>query len=210
MPAITLISDTHGAHQSLSLTGGDILIHAGDLCNRGTESEVLRFLNWYSIQDYTHKIFIAGNHDFYFEQNRTEDIMELIPSNVTYLNDSGVEIDGIKIWGSPITPTFFNWAFNRDRGESIKKHWDHIPTDTDILITHGPPNETLDAVNNNSVGCEDLRDRIKLIKPKIHVFGHIHEGYGYVHKAGTDYYNAAMMTSRYDMDNVPIDIDYYY
>jgi Icc-related predicted phosphoesterase len=207
MPKITLISDTHGAHRLLSLEGGDILIHSGDLCNRGTEIEAISFLQWFEKQDYTHKIFIAGNHDFFFEKTTEMDLLDLIPSNITYLNDSGVEIDGIKIWGSPITPTFFNWAFNRDRGAAIKLHWDLIPLDTDILITHGPPSETLDTVNYMHVGCEDLRDRIQIVKPKIHVFGHIHEGYGFVHKEGTDYYNAACMTARYDLDNMPIHIE---
>lgn len=98
----------------------------------------------YSNLDYQYKIFIAGNHDFYFEDYSQQEIQEKLPENMYYLNDSGICIEGINIWGSPITPTFFNWAFNKDRGYDIIQHWQKIPDNTDILITHGPPNMILD------------------------------------------------------------------
>jgi len=125
---IISISDTHGKHKGLTLPDADMIIHAGDITSNGDELQVKSFLNWFSNLNIQHKIFIAGNHDFYFERNPTEGIQKLIPENIIYLNDQLITIDGINIWGSPITPWFFDWAFNRERGEDIKKHWDLIPT----------------------------------------------------------------------------------
>lgn len=166
---IVAISDTHGKHRNLVLPEGDILIHAGDVSSMGKESEIKDFLNWFSKTDFTYKIMIAGNHDFYFEKigDNAKVLEELIPANVIYLNDSGVEIENLdqkalRIWGSTIQPWFFNWAFNRNRGEDIKRHWDKIPQNTDMLITHGPAYGILDkTTRNESVGCEDLLEKVK-------------------------------------------------
>ena len=136
---IVAISDTHGLHQQVQLPKGDLLLHSGDVAKRGSKQEIVAFLNWFSQQDFQYKIFIAGNHDFYFEETPVATIADLIPENVIYLNDSGVTIEGIHIWGSPVQPRFFNWAFNRDRGADIDQHWQLIPENTDILLTHGPP-----------------------------------------------------------------------
>ncbi|HEX8516878.1 MAG TPA: metallophosphoesterase [Bacteroidia bacterium] len=133
------ISDTHGQHNNLRLPQADVIIHAGDITKRGNKEEVVEFLTWFAELPFTYKIFIAGNHDFFFEESSEAEIENLIPSNVIYLCNNSVLINGIKIWGSPITPYFFNWAFNRHRGDDISKYWDLIPMDTDILITHGPP-----------------------------------------------------------------------
>jgi 3',5'-cyclic AMP phosphodiesterase CpdA len=92
---ITAISDTHGKHAELNLTGGDLLIHAGDISNRGLVHEVNDFLHWFSNQNYTHKIFIAGNHDFLFERNAPL-AQSMIPDNIIYLNDSECDVDGVK------------------------------------------------------------------------------------------------------------------
>lgn len=203
----TLISDTHGLHNQLKLKGGDLLIHAGDVSARGTEEEVLAFLTWFEVQPYKHKIFIAGNHDWFFESQSSEYIQSLIPNNVIYLNDSGVVIEDFKIWGSPVQPTFFNWAFNRERGVAIDKHWQLIPDNTNILITHGPPFGILDkTTRGEEVGCEMLLEKIDAIKPKIHVFGHIHEGYGQLEKGNTIFANAAILTVRYEFKNTPINL----
>jgi len=115
----------------------------------------------------------------------------LADKDIIYLNDTGTTIEGLKIWGSPVQPEFFNWAFNRERGEDICKHWDLIPDDTDILITHGPAFGILDRVlEGEYVGCSDLLKKIKQIKPKIHAFGHIHEAYGQCEEDGTTFINA--------------------
>lgn len=202
---LVLISDTHNKHLDVDVPEGDILIHAGDVSSRGYEHEIKSFLNWFSNQPHKYKIFIAGNHDFFFERESDIVIKNIIPDNVIYLNDSGIEIKGINFWGSPIQPEFYNWAFNRARGEDIKKHWDLIPKDTDILITHGPPEGVLDkTIRGESVGCSDLLHAVNIINPKIHVFGHIHEDYGIIKNNETTFINASVLNERYSYTNKPI------
>ena len=207
---ITFISDTHWLVRDKRdtddltdmLPGGPILVHAGDVSGRGTEREIIQFLDWFSSLPYMHKILIAGNHDFFFEIAKPEEIKELLAKypGITYLNDSGVTIEGIKFWGSPITPYFHNWAFNRFQNE-IGEHWDLIPEDTDVLITHGPPNGILDFTEYDklNVGCPKLLEKVKQVKPKVHVFGHIHEAWGKEEMAGTVFINASAVTLRYDL-----------
>jgi len=198
------ISDTHGLHKQVKLPKGDVLLHAGDITYRGKEEEVMDFLAWFSNLNYQHKIFIGGNHDFFLEKNR-RNFPKMIPGGITYLNDSGTEINGIKIWGSPVIPWFYNWAFNVPRGQSIRKHWEKIPVDTDILITHGPPHGILDqVVTGRHIGCKDLVDIIGKIKPRFHLFGHIHESYGIVKKTGTEFINASLMNETYQLVNKPL------
>lgn len=183
---IICISDTHNKHHKLTLPPCDILIHAGDFSGKGKKEEINAFLDWFASEKVpgTFKIFIAGNHDFGMEsEERFSHEKKAKELGLIYLNDSAVEINGIKIWGSPITPWFHDWAFNRQRGEEIRKHWELIPSDTDILITHGPPFGILDKTwRGQSVGCEELTkiilDEKKLHKLKLHVFGHIHEDKG--------------------------------
>jgi Icc-related predicted phosphoesterase len=216
---ITFISDTHTKHEKLTgfLTGGDMLIHAGDLTSRGYITEIENFMKWYdNINNYDTKVFIAGNHDFGF-QDENQKLRGLLTGykNIDYLEDElmmvGEDYDNmVKIWGSPWQPEFHNWAFNLPRGEKIKEKWDMIPVDTDILITHGPPMGKLDYVPYDSinVGCEELMKRVSEIKPKIHVFGHIHEGHGYVFDGTTHYINAANLNGRYEFRNKPLTIDW--
>ena len=147
---ITFISDTHTKHKQIThaLTGGDVLIHSGDISSMGYEHEIAQFCKWFNeIDNYNHKIFIAGNHDWGFQDN-VEKVMQIVNSykTITYLQDDWVEIDGVKIYGSPWQPRFHNWAFNADRGEDIQQHWNKIPTDSDILITHGPAYGFVDRV----------------------------------------------------------------
>ncbi|KGE16217.1 metallophosphatase domain-containing protein [Sphingobacterium deserti] len=204
---VVAISDTHGCHRLLKLPKGDIIIHAGDISQSGGQAEVLDFLDWFAKLNFKHKIFIAGNHDFLFENAHPDVILNMIPKGVTYLNDAEVEVEGFKIWGSPITPWFNNWAFNRDRGDDIKKHWDLIPLDTDILITHGPPLGILDeTVYGQRTGCEDLLERIETVKPKYHIFGHIHEDYGSFTKGEITFINASVLDNWYDLRNKPVEI----
>lgn len=202
------IADTHGKHEDLTLPAGDVLIHAGDVSLKGEESEVLTFLNWLENLNYRHKILIAGNHDFYFERQSEEQIEKILPPNVVYLKDSGTTINGLKVWGSPVTPWFLNWAFNRRRGDPIRRHWDLIPDGTEILITHGPSFRTLDTNKKGEhLGCKDLFNRIHEIKPKIHVFGHIHEAYGTIEKSGIKYINACVLNEKYELTNDPLVFD---
>lgn len=216
---ITFLSDTHTKHDKLNgfLPGGDILLHSGDLTGRGYITEIENFMKWYdNINNYDTKVFIAGNHDFGF-QDDNEKLRGLLTGykTIDYLEDElmmvGEEYETmIKIWGTPWQPEFHNWAFNLPRGEKLKEKWDMIPLNTDILITHGPPMGKLDYVryDNVNVGCEELMKRVEEIKPKIHVFGHIHEGYGYVFDGNTHYINAAVLNGRYEFRNKPITVDW--
>jgi Icc-related predicted phosphoesterase len=203
MMKIVAISDTHCRHRDLRLPEADMIIHAGDICQNGTEGEVLSFLNWFTKLDFRYKIFIAGNHDFFFDGETDNYLSKIIPSNITYLNDSGIEIEGFTIWGSPVTPWLYDGAFNRIRGRNISKHWKMIPENTDILITHGPPYGILDKNRVGfSAGCQSLKRAVKRIQPKLHVFGHIHEAGGIVELQGITFVNAcvyadeSMMKSR--------------
>lgn len=202
------ISDTHCRHNNLKLPKGDVLLHAGDITYKGEKSEVVDFLKWFDKQPYKHKIFIAGNHDFFFEREKEETIQGLMPKSVTYLKDSGIEINGIRVWGSPVTPWFYNWAFNRLRGPAIARHWKMVPPDTDVLLTHGPAFGILDCVINQShVGCKDLMKKIRELKPKVHVCGHIHEAYGQEKKAGVHFYNASVLNEYYELTNPPLSFE---
>lgn len=199
------IADTHGKHADLSLPSGDVLIHAGDVSMNGRKSEILDFLQWFENQNFENKIIIAGNHDFYFERAPAEEIGKIMPHGVIYLQDNEIVINGIKIWGSPITPWFFNWAFNRHRGAPIQQHWNVIPSDADIVITHGPIYMTLDTTaKGQHVGCKDLRDKILEIQPSIHVCGHIHESYGLASESGIRFINASVVNEKYEVINNPI------
>ena len=205
---LVAIADTHGNHEDLVLPAGDILIHACDVSMRGEEHEITNFLSWFKDLNYRHKILIAGNHDFYFERATYEEIDKILPSNVIYLKDSGTSIDSLNIWGSPITPWFFNWAFNRRRGDPIRRHWDLIPDNTQILITHGPCYRILDTNSEGQhVGCNDLFNRIRYLKLNAHVFGHAHDSYGMIEKFGTKFINASVVNDKYELVNQPIVFD---
>ena len=216
---LTFISDTHTKHEKLNgfLPGGDILLCAGDISSRGYKTELENFFKWFDgIDNYDHKIFIAGNHDFGF-QDEPETIKGLLTGykTIDYLQDEYLGIqDGdepeLKIWGSPWQPEFHNWAFNLPRGEKIKEKWDLIPDDVDILITHGPAFGKLDYVpyDGLNVGCEELLKRIEEVKPKIHLSGHIHSGWGYVFNGETHFLNAAILNDRYEFRNKPITIEW--
>jgi Icc-related predicted phosphoesterase len=212
---ITFISDTHTIHHKIpkeELPGGDILIHCGDISSRGYREEIRQFLNWFELQDnYTHKVFIAGNHDFFFQDNpiQSKELISEYPK-IIYLQDNMVEIDQIKIYGSPWQPEFYNWAFNLPRnGEKLMEKWRAIPSGIDILVTHGPPFGILDyTVQGLNVGCEVLIDELKRIKPIIHSFGHIHYAYGVRETDSITFINASNLGENYRYQNKPITIDF--
>jgi len=118
----------------------------------------------------------------------------------------------VKVWGTPWQPEFYNWAFNLPRqGWELEVHWNQIPEDTEILITHGPPWGHLDTVKSNptnNIGCELLRKRVDTIKPKIHVFGHIHTGYGYKFDGTTHFFNASVLDEQYLYTQKPMTVDW--
>ena len=211
---LVFISDTHGQHDLVKVPPGDILVHAGDLTNDAGQFALRSFCKWLEAQTCSRKVFVAGNHDWAFEKwNRLARLMvkEFCPS-ATYLEDEGVEIDGVKFWGSPVQPRFLDWAFNRDRGEAIRAHWDMIPEDPDVLVTHGPPYGYLDEVvgrKDGHLGCRDLYEAVLRVQPTLHSFGHIHSPGGRSHKLvhdngnSTMLINASVVDERYRVVNAP-------
>lgn len=220
---LVLMSDSH-TRTDFEVPDGDVLIHAGDATFSGNYAEVWEFAKWYGQFPHAKKIFCAGNHDWGFE--RQPEIFEsMIKDNgIIYLRDSAVEIEGIKIYGSPYSPEFMGWAFpvNRYDGEAQRK-WSQIPDDTQVLITHGPPKGVLDLTVGyqemtpsgigrysppEHVGCWDLRERVKNLKAlKLHVFGHIHHSYGKEVIDRVVYCNASVCNEQYRAVNPLIVID---
>ena len=177
------LSDTHGKHHLLkNLPKANIIVHSGDVSEDGTESEVLDFLNWFCGLDYQFKIFVAGNHDFCLESGQIEGLSE----NCHYLSNSGAEIDGIEFWG---VPYFLSNELNGDTEQLMSK----IPKETNILITHRPPYGILDFDDGNNFGCVDLLQTVPKIRPKYHLFGHIHAGYGIEKSQHTTFINASLV-----------------
>jgi Icc-related predicted phosphoesterase len=226
---ITVISDTHTKHGLIpmeDLPGGDLLLHAGDIMNSGyNKNDIHDFCTWFhSLDQYQDKVFIAGNHDRMFENHPLEaNTIVNHYGSVIYLQDDDFVIYGdgpngdmpennIRIYGSPWQPEFYSWAFNLPKnGIEIAGKWEAIPSNTDILITHGPAFGTLDTVKGrewDNLGCELLAQRIEVIKPKIHICGHIHSGYGYQFKNGTHFFNAAVLDERYEYTQKPMTFDW--
>jgi len=213
---ITFISDTHTKHHMLDLPGGDVLVFGGDLMNSGyNENDINNFCKWFDAQDqYKTKIFIAGNHDRLFELDpeRAKEIYSQY-NNINYLEDSELSIQDIKVYGSPWQPEFCNWAFNLPKGgKELEDKWAAIPENLDILITHGPPQGILDVsgapYNEPNLGCSLLRTRVDKVKPKIHIFGHIHGSAGYKYNNSTHFINASVLNERYEQNNLPLTVEW--
>jgi Icc-related predicted phosphoesterase len=226
---ITVLSDTHTKHGLIpreDLPGGDLILHAGDIMNSGyNKNDIHDFCTWFhSLDQYEDKVFIAGNHDRMFENHPLES--NTIVNNygsVIYLQDDDLVLygdgpngdapeDNIRIYGSPWQPEFYSWAFNLPKnGIEISGKWEAIPDNTDILITHGPSFGTLDTVAGrpwDNLGCELLAERIERLRPKIHVCGHIHSGYGYEFKNGTHFFNASVLDESYEYTQKPMTFDW--
>jgi len=202
-------SDTHTFHDMMKVPKADIAIFSGD-CSNPRESlpnsiEVLKFLKWFGSLDIEYKIFVAGNHDTSIERKIITQ-WDFIDNNIIHLWDQQAVIEGIKIYGSPYTPTFgTGWAFNKDRG-NIYKVWNNIPDNADIVVTHGPPKGILDLSYNRDNAlefCGDLalKKRLKIIQPKLVCFGHIHncdnitnQGYTKLSDHQTIYSNGSIVT----------------
>lgn len=183
---IAIISDTHGLHEQLEMPEADVLVHCGDFSHSRKSARL--FLEWFSTQDYKYKVLIAGNHDRWFEKMGYDTIQQVLKdygTDIIYLQDTEVIIEGVKFYGTPWVPQFFDWAFMGTESYLSNK-FKKIPEDTQVLITHGPQYSVLDTVNENrSVGSTALRDRIKTLPNLVlHTFGHIHSGTG---RVDTDY-----------------------
>lgn len=189
---VVCVSDTHGHHRETVMPPGDVLIHAGDLTTAGHLGELDDFDAWLGSLNhlYRYKDVICGNHDFCFQEQASRARARI--TNAIYLEDEAVTVEGIKIYGSPWQPWFCDWAFNLQRGPEIAAKWKLIPDDTQILVTHGPPQGILDRTNRGDLaGCRDLLDRVLEVKPRLHVFGHIHEAAGRSDIDGIAFVNAS-------------------
>ena len=210
---IVFISDTHNRHEKLEVPEGDVLVHSGDLTMDGEFTYVQDFNTWFVDQPHAHKVLIAGNHDFYLERQhelgQLSDYTEIINfPGCHYLLNRGVTIEGVNFYGSPFTPWYGDWAFMYKDSLEASVIWKEIKKGTDVLITHGPPHGILDkTAKGDHAGCEVLRAASQRIKPEVHVFGHIHEGYGGVSIDETTYINACSVNLQYQLVNKPIVYD---
>lgn len=190
---LVVTSDTH--NNMPDVPSGDVFVHCGDLTSGGSLAELSKACVWISRLPHKHKIVVAGNHDWCLYRgdlrNAAEEMLAL--AGVVYLLDTSVEIGGLKFWGSPFTPAFQRWAFMLKRGKELYDHWQKIPEDVDVLITHGPPKDMFDRnAQGVSCGCDDLAARVEEVAPLVHLFGHIHEEGGKSRKCGrTTFVNAA-------------------
>jgi len=216
------ISDTHNQHGSIKVPDGDVLLHAGDFSDIGEYQDIKNFSDWLGTLPHKHKVVITGNHELTFDLehelqlnssffpttpmnfNKARSLLQ----NCIYLEHSSVTIEGIKIFGTPFQPWFYDWAWNRTEQE-LARYYADIPDDSDIVITHNPPYKILDKVcdpicPDPYAGCKHLRDNLlKRVKPKINVFGHIHEGYGIKQIDDTIFINASSCNARHLAKNKP-------
>ena len=211
---IVLLSDTHCFEPEIR-EDGDVLVHSGDFMLAGCQKEAEKAAKWFAeaSKRFAHAVCVAGNHDWFFHDlgfQGTQDFFARHGNNIQYLLDSSINIDGVNFYGSPWQPTFFNWAFNVPRGEAIRKYWNMIPDAglVDVLITHGPPRGVLDQAaphkHSECLGCDDLFEAVERSEPKIHVFGHIHGGYGRVRFGeGSQFFNASICDEAYRPVNNP-------
>jgi hypothetical protein len=202
---IVAISDQHGVLPAIPPC--DLLLIAGDVCpvtNHGIDFQAnwldTEFRGWLrSLTQVQHIVGIAGNHDFVFEQ-----LPELVPRDLpwTYLQDELAEVAGLRIWGTPWQPWFFDWAFN-GRPDELKQKWALMPDALDVIMVHGPPHGYGDAVPRGGgvmehTGCPHLLRRIEEIRPRLVVYGHIHEGRGEFHHGSTILANVTILDERYN------------
>lgn len=181
------LSDTHGCHCRLgALPKADVVVHSGDFCLAGCEQEALDFLNWFCDLPYRHKIFICGNHDYcLYEANICG-----LDSNVHYLCNSGVEIEGVRFYGVPM--------FMSDCITNRQSHnYAIIPNDTDVLITHSPAYGILDFDDNINYGSEEILAKLPALNLRAHLFGHIHAQHGITNINGIVFSNGAIMNIDY-------------
>jgi len=206
---VIAISDTHGHYKHVTIPKCDVLIHCGDITYSSYSlKEIEVFCQWFEKQPAQHKIFIAGNHDRLFEKEPNEVTKVVNNFDINYLLDQELIIDGVKFYGTPWQPWFYDWAFNIKDASERTKLFNQIPLDTNVLITHCPPWNILDQPKYGlRAGDTALSKRIEHLNLKLHLFGHIHEKYGTHQTLNTTYINASLLNERYELVNQPIEID---
>lgn len=182
MPRIVALADTHLYHEGLVVPDGDVLVHAGDMLQHGSLDELVRAAKFLGALPHRTKIVVAGNHEVCLEKRAFEARAILEEHGLVYLEDSAATAEGLVFYGSPWTTKFRIWAFGAERGPEMASKWLKIPDRVDVLVTHGPPLGFGDTVEWRGrvrrVGCPDLRARISVVKPRLHLFGHIHQDPG--------------------------------
>ena len=160
---------------------------------------------WLGELPHRHKIVIPGNNDYLLEEPKERKVI----TNAMLLVDSGVEIEGLKVWGSPVTP-LYGGAFGMSRPEDRKKLWASIPEGLDILVTHTPPFAILDhsLPSGPREGCPYLFAEVFRARPRLHVFGHIHAGYGTLRTDNTLFVNASLMGEDGSLSRKPVVVDF--
>lgn len=181
------LSDTHGCHRRLiDLPEADIVVHSGDFCMVESETEAIDFLNWFCDLPYAHKIFICGNHDdCLYGAN-----INGLDSNVHYLCNTGVEINGVKFYGVPM---FMGDCVTERQSRNIS----NIPEGIDVVVTHSPAYGILDYDDSINYGDKQLLTKVMELRPKLHLFGHIHRQHGIISKDGITFSNGAIMSDDY-------------
>jgi predicted phosphohydrolase len=200
---LVLLSDTHELHREVEVPDGDILIHAGDFTMFSKSmSAIADFNTWLGELPHRHKILIYGNHEFFVEADPSRRSML---TNALVLANEGTEIEGLRIWGSPVTP-LYGGAFGLSSAEDRRQLYARIPEDTEILITHGPPFGILDSAPHSGLhsGCRELLYAVMRVRPKLHVFGHVHSAHGILQTNQTTFVNAALLGADGDLDQSPI------
>ena len=207
---ICVISDTHSFHRQLDGISCDLMLVAGDFSLRRTEVELIDFLQWIRENHSGDVALISGNHDRYYWKNRERFFELMTEFDITYLENSITQLQGLKIWGSPITPPSLTGLNRRfEMAEDMRNsYWITIPENIDIVMTHCPPLHILDYSEDRFLGCASLREQILKVKPRYHVFGHIHSAYGIMELDGITFINAALSGDVTEgIVNIPFYID---
>ncbi|MDZ7634879.1 MAG: metallophosphatase domain-containing protein [Bacteroidales bacterium] len=204
---IVALSDTHGNHHAVDVPPGDIIIHCGDITRKSNPSEVADFIRWFAGLDFQYKILVAGNHDRFIRKKKPE-FLELTGShNITYLENTSIRINGYSIFGSPFSLNYGGiGAFTYFDTLGAERIWNLIPENINILVTHAPPRGFRDfsKTENYNAGCQVLREKVLSIKPRYHIFGHIHESYGTETHGNSVFINASLSNGSGEIVNKPV------
>jgi Icc-related predicted phosphoesterase len=200
------ISDTHGIHRGLDIEPCDFIIHSGDIFRKSKIEDILDFIDWFSSLPAVYKVLVAGNHDRFIDREKLN-FLKLIEDKIFYLENSGIELEGIRFWGSPSVKwcaPYRHFAYsNEAEAEEI---FSLIPENIDILITHGPPFGILDSENGwdgiTHHGSKSLLKNVLSIKPKYHIFGHVHKDYGIFKNEHTVFINSCILNNNETIVNM--------
>jgi Icc-related predicted phosphoesterase len=198
------ISDTYGHHEALLLPRGDMIVHAGDLTKHGTEEEVKDFLQWFSHLNYKYRVFIAGRHDHFFEEHPGK-VARILPANVIYLQETGVEVGGINLWGSPFSTNHDGSAFGITHEHEIRDHWNKIPDDSDMVICRTPAYGIHDEDENGEhTGCKELMRKLVRVEPGYFVCGNVNDTHRFEYRYNTNFINASLLNQEYKVTYKPV------